>query len=34
MEDFSINEMLCYGITAEELKQVYRERFEKNMDRW
>lgn len=26
--------LLCYGITAEELKQVYREKFEKNMKRW
>ena len=26
--------MLCYGITADELKQVYSEKFEKNMKRW
>lgn len=26
--------MLCYGITADELKQVYTEKFEKNMKRW
>lgn len=26
--------MLCYGITAEELKQAYSEKFEKNMKRW
>lgn len=26
--------LLCYGITAEELKQVYIEKFEKNMRRW
>lgn len=26
--------MLCYGITAEELKQVYAAKFEKNMERW
>ena len=26
--------MLCYGITAEELKQVYEAKFEKNMERW
>lgn len=26
--------MLCYGITAEELKQVYTAKFEKNMKRW
>lgn len=26
--------MLCYGITAEELKQAYAEKFEKNMKRW
>lgn len=26
--------MLCYGITAEELKQVYAAKFEKNMKRW
>lgn len=26
--------LLCYGITAEELKQVYTEKFEKNMKRW
>jgi len=26
--------LLCYGITAEELKQAYTEKFEKNMKRW
>lgn len=26
--------MLCYGITADELKQAYSEKFEKNMKRW
>ena len=26
--------MLCYGITANELKQAYTEKFEKNMNRW
>lgn len=26
--------MLCYGITPEELKQAYVEKFEKNMKRW
>ena len=26
--------MLCYEITAEELKQAYSEKFEKNMKRW
>ena len=26
--------LLCYGITAEELKQVYTEKFQKNMKRW
>ena len=26
--------MLCYGITPEELKTAYREKFEKNMKRW
>ena len=26
--------MLCYGITAEELKQSYSQKFEKNMNRW
>ena len=26
--------MLCYGITAEELKQAYSEKFERNMKRW
>lgn len=28
------NKMLCYGITADELKQVYTTKFEKNMKRW
>ena len=26
--------MLCYGITADELKQAYTEKFERNMKRW
>lgn len=26
--------MLCYGITADELKQAYIEKFEHNMKRW
>ena len=26
--------LLCYGITAEELKQAYSEKFGKNMKRW
>lgn len=26
--------MLCYGITAEELKQAYAQKFDKNMNRW
>ena len=26
--------ILCYGITADELKQSYSEKFEKNMKRW
>ena len=26
--------MLCYGITAEKLKQSYSEKFKKNMERW
>ena len=26
--------LLCYGITADELKQAYAEKFEKNMRRW
>ena len=26
--------MLCYGISAEELKQSYTSKFEKNMKRW
>ncbi len=26
--------LLCYGISAEEIKQVYTEKFEKNMKRW
>ena len=26
--------MLCYGISAEELKRAYTEKFEKNMTRW
>lgn len=26
--------LLCYGISADELKQVYIGKFEKNMKRW
>ena len=26
--------MLCYGITTDELKQAYTQKFEKNMQRW
>ena len=26
--------MLCYGITAEELKNAYTEKFKKNLERW
>lgn len=26
--------MLCYNITADELKKAYEEKFEKNMKRW
>ena len=26
--------LLCYGITAEELKLAYTQKFEKNMTRW
>ena len=26
--------LLCYGITAEELKDTYTNKFEKNMKRW
>ena len=26
--------LLCYGITADELKKTYTEKFEKNMQRW
>ena len=26
--------MLCYGISADELKKAYTEKFEKNMKRW
>lgn len=26
--------MLCYGITADELKQAYIEKFQANMERW
>ena len=26
--------LLCYGITAEELKRAYREKAERNMSRW
>ena len=26
--------LLCYGITAEELKETYREKYERNLNRW
>ena len=26
--------LLCYGITSDELKQIYRDKFTKNMNRW
>ena len=26
--------LLCYGISVDELKRVYEEKFEKNMSRW
>ena len=26
--------LLCYGISAEELKQAYAEKFKRNMERW
>ena len=26
--------LLCYGISADELKKTYTEKFEKNMNRW
>ena len=26
--------LLCYGITAEELKQAYIEKFQRNINRW
>ena len=26
--------LLCYGVSAEDLKQAYTEKFEKNMKRW
>ena len=26
--------LLCYGITAEELKAAYTQKFERNMNRW
>ena len=26
--------MLCYGITSDELKQIYVQKFERNMKRW
>lgn len=26
--------MLCYGISADELRQAYTEKFKKNMNRW
>ena len=25
---------LCYGITAEEYAEIYRDKFERNMTRW
>ena len=28
------DDLLCYGIGAEELKRAYTEKFEKNMTRW
>lgn len=28
------NVMLCYGITAEELKNAYTDKFERNLTRW
>ena len=29
-----IDMMLCYGISADELKQTFTKKFEKNMTRW
>ena len=26
--------LLCYGITAEELKESYTKKFQRNMERW
>ena len=26
--------LLCYGITSDELKQIYTDKFTKNMNRW
>ena len=26
--------LLCYGISTDELKEAYKEKFEKNMERW
>lgn len=26
--------LLCYGITAEELKKAYTEKYQRNMTRW
>lgn len=26
--------LLCYGITAEELREVYKKKFERNLNRW
>ncbi len=26
--------LLCYGITSEELREVYKKKFERNLDRW
>lgn len=26
--------LLCYGITAEELRRAYTDKFKRNMDRW
>ena len=31
---YYIDVMLCYGISADELKKAYTEKFEKNMQRW
>ena len=26
--------LLCYGITAEEIREVYKKKFERNLNRW